>query len=290
MRQRLIGAAVLVPVVVILLIVGRPFLTLGIALLAALGAYEAAQLVRGAGLRARTSLAVGGAFIATAAFEALASPKGSGLAWLLIAPLVAAWLIIPAVVELGTNSPSEAFKGWLGTVFAGLYPALLGFAVAITVWNVGGPAIASWPTFTLDYGQQWLVILVLTVWSLDSFAYVAGRYHGRGRFMNHISPNKTWSGAIGGTIAAVAVASLLVGLSFGSFVGGALAGGLVAVAAQAGDLAESMLKRAAGAKDSGSLIPGHGGILDRVDSFLFAAPALYLALVVTQLLHDGGLL
>ena len=92
----------------------------------------------------------------------------------------------------------------------------------------------------------------------------------------HLSPNKTWSGGIGGTVAAmVACAILATCRPDKSLFSGALLGAFLAVAAQAGDAAESLLKRAAGAKDSGTLIPGHGGILDRIDSFLFAAPALF---------------
>ena len=144
--------------------------------------------------------------------------------------------------------------------------------------------------YPLDTGRLLVLFLLLTVWTLDSGAYLAGKFHGRGRFMNHISPNKTWSGAIGGAVAAVVVATILF-LGMGrSPIGGALLGLVIAVFAQAGDLAESMLKRAAGAKDSGTLIPGHGGFLDRVDSFLFAAPAMYGALAIVSLLRATGVM
>ena len=118
------------------------------------------------------------------------------------------------------------------------------------------------------------------MWAFDTFAYVVGRAHGRGRFLNHISPNKTWSGVIGGSVAAVVVAGSLAWASGQAILGGLLLGLVVAVAAQAGDVAESMLKRAAGAKDSGGLIPGHGGVLDRVDSFLFAGPVVLAYLLI----------
>ena len=86
--------------------------------------------------------------------------------------------------------------------------------------------------------------------------------------MNHISPNKTWSGAIGGAVAAIVVSTRCLQLGNMDPLAGVIVGAVIAVTAQAGDIAESMLKRAAGAKDSGTLIPGHGGFLDRVDFFL----------------------
>jgi phosphatidate cytidylyltransferase len=140
----------------------------------------------------------------------------------------------------------------------------------------------------LDNGRIALLFLVLTVWTLDSGAYLSGRTFPRGRMAPHISPNKTWTGAIGGTVAAVVVATILWWGTGDSPVVGAILGFVIAVTAQAGDLAESMLKRAAGQKDSGRLIPGHGGFLDRVDSFLFAAPAMYAALVAYALLPGLG--
>jgi phosphatidate cytidylyltransferase len=173
------------------------------------------------------------------------------------------------------------FRSWAGNVFAALYSgslAALAGILAAAPDVAGGGFVAS----LLDPGRAWLLILVLTVWAFDTFAYVAGRFVGRGRFMNHISPNKTWSGVIGGTAAALLVCMLLVWMVGQSPIGGVLLGLLIAATAQAGDLAESVLKRAAGAKDSGNLIPGHGGVLDRVDSFLFAGPALFLALTWAQ--------
>ncbi len=99
---------------------------------------------------------------------------------------------------------------------------------------------------------------------------------GGAKFLTHISPSKTYAGLVGGLVACtIAVTAIAAGLGEPLTVGLVL-GPLLAGAAQAGDLAESMLKRAAGTKDSGTLIPGHGGILDRVDSFLFAAPVVAL--------------
>jgi phosphatidate cytidylyltransferase len=128
--------------------------------------------------------------------------------------------------------------------------------------------------------RGWILLLVLAVWSYDTGAYAVGRALGKARFLVHISPSKTWAGLVGGLVASTIVVTAMLWALGQAPVGGLLLGPALGLAAQAGDLAESMLKRAAGAKDSGSLIPGHGGVLDRIDSFLFAAPVLVLHVLV----------
>jgi phosphatidate cytidylyltransferase len=289
MRQRLISAAVLVPVVVILFVIGDIWLRLGIAILAVIAGWEASQLVRFAGLPAITWMAVTGPILAALAFETVFVPGGVEYGWILIPSGLALWLIAAAVAALFRQDPADGFRAWSGTVLAGFYASLLTLAIGISTWRttvaLGGDTYQS-----LNIGRDWLLVLVLTVWALDSTAYVVGRYLPRGHFFNHISPNKTWSGAVGGTVAAVVLCAALAYYLFEfAPLWGGLLGLAIAIAAQAGDLTESMLKRAAGAKDSSSLIPGHGGILDRVDSFLFAAPVMYSAFVWAGLANAGGL-
>ncbi len=143
-------------------------------------------------------------------------------------------------------------------------------------------------------GPSLLAFLFLTVWAGDTFAMYTGRMFGRRKLAPSLSPNKTWAGAIGSVVGAVAVAGILLALgtyfsqwnsarlSFADerwwyWLGLAV---VVNVAAQVGDLAESALKRSAGVKDSGTLLPGHGGFLDRIDALLIAAPVLWYAQVV----------
>lgn len=135
-------------------------------------------------------------------------------------------------------------------------------------------------------GRLWLrspLLLVagfILIWADDILAYVVGVNLGRRRLAVRISPKKSVEGAVGGLIGAVAAAvaaSPWLGVSRGAAAGIGLA---VAVAAQVGDLVESALKREAGVKDSGRLLPGHGGLLDRLDSSLFALPVLYLLIMV----------
>lgn len=113
--------------------------------------------------------------------------------------------------------------------------------------------------------------LMVTVWTVDIGAYAAGKTMGRHKLAPRISPGKTWEGLAGGVAAASIAGYLFGGDSNGPFL--AAAGALLAVLAQTGDLMESAIKRHYGLKDSSNLIPGHGGVLDRVDGFILAAPA-----------------
>jgi phosphatidate cytidylyltransferase len=143
---------------------------------------------------------------------------------------------------------------------------------------IGLPAVALvWLRSLPDIGLSALLWLLIVVWTTDSAAYVVGRRVGGARLAPSISPGKTWAGLGGGVIGA-SLASVIVAWALGSerLVHAAGLGAGFAVIAQLGDLAESMLKRRAGVKDSGSLIPGHGGVLDRVDGLLLAAPLLAL--------------
>ncbi len=129
----------------------------------------------------------------------------------------------------------------------------------------------------LDGGQHWILFLFLVIWTGDIAAYYWGRYIGKKPMAPIVSPGKTWEGAIAGIAGNLAAAGLaklwfMTGVSAVHCLIAALICGIIG---QFGDLAESLLKRNAGVKDSGTIIPGHGGILDRVDSLLFAGPALY---------------
>lgn len=129
----------------------------------------------------------------------------------------------------------------------------------------------------LDHGLEWLGVLMLIVISADSGAYFTGRAFGKRKLYEKVSPKKTWEGVWGGLATAV-VALFVARATFADFlspVDCVVLGVGVAAVAVVGDLAESLVKRAVGVKDSGRIMPGHGGALDRVDSLLFGAPVLY---------------
>ena len=156
---------------------------------------------------------------------------------------------------------SLALGGASGTVFGVLSVAL--------------PATAICSLRTVS--PRAVLLLFLLVWGCDSIANYTGKTFGRRKLAPRVSPNKTWEGTIGGL-----VGGILIGAAAGTWwvfpelgpVRGALAGALATSAGQLGDLVESLWKRGAGVKDSGTFLPGHGGFYDRVDSLLFAAPVL----------------
>lgn len=162
-------------------------------------------------------------------------------------------------------------SGESGSGFAGI-----GVSLAAAIW-IGAPAGMLAQLHRGMFGREMVVFLFAVVWMNDTGAYYAGRRFGRRKLAPRISPGKTVEGAIGGLLAGAAAGVLLMLTSGG---GGliwkaAVLAVLIGVFSQAGDLCESMLKRAAGEKDAGGLIPGHGGVLDRIDGLLLAVPPFY---------------
>ncbi len=133
-------------------------------------------------------------------------------------------------------------------------------------------------TRSLDQGLMWLVIMALTVWLTDSGAYFIGKAIGKHKLWPRISPKKTWEGLFGGlfvgTLGAIILTPLLI--NGASWWQGAVIGILAGLVGPLGDLSESLFKRQSGVKDSSHLIPGHGGFFDRIDSFIFVGPVVYL--------------
>jgi phosphatidate cytidylyltransferase len=131
-----------------------------------------------------------------------------------------------------------------------------------------------------DWNPWCAICYILTIWANDSFAYLVGVGIGRHRMCERISPKKSWEGFVGGVVAAVGFAALWGHLLGGNVAVWAGLGAVIAVTGVAGDFVESLFKRTAGVKDSGAILPGHGGMLDRFDALFISAPYAVLYLII----------
>lgn len=158
---------------------------------------------------------------------------------------------------------------------------------ASSLWNAGGTLYIGIPALALaalrvdaPHGALAIVVVFLAVWAADTGALAGGSLLGGPKLVPRLSPNKTWSGFFAGTLFSVAAVALFIGLHGGRVWQAAVLGLALALAGHTGDLFESWVKRRVGRKNSGGLIPGHGGVLDRLDSTLFAAPLAALLVFV----------
>ena len=270
MRQRAISAALFVPILLIVLAIAGPVLAIFITVIAGLASIEVFRLLRAAGYQ--TIAALGTALTVVIVLDA-AFPQvleGSGTL------LIAVGVVLIAVAAFTKIEPRDGLNAWSATVFGAVYVSMLGFILRL---GHAAPSVDGAPFAALGPERGWIILLVFAVWSYDTGALLVGKQFGREKFLTHISPSKTYAGLIGGVVASTLVTALMLWGLGQDPLHAVVLGPLAALAAQAGDLAESVIKRAAGQKDSGTLIPGHGGILDRVDSFLFAAPIVTLYVV-----------
>ena len=256
--RRLATAAVVLPLLLAALFLGPPWLIVSVLAAAVLiGMWEYMGLMSARGIAAEP---VTGALVLAGAFTQVAYGWPSFTLWPLAA-LLAVGSLLWQRGEFGARVSASA-----GTLLGAVYLGGLGGAIA---------ALSLLPP--VSAGPWRLVLLMAIIMVADSAAYFAGRALGRRKLAPSISPGKTWEGAVaglaGGILGALAVRA--VGMPTLPAVDAAVLGVLVAAVGTAGDLAESLLKRWAGVKDSGRLFPGHGGMLDRLDSLLFGAPVLY---------------
>jgi phosphatidate cytidylyltransferase len=292
LRTRILTALVLGPVVLAVAWFREPWLSLGVALVAAIALWETTDLLQAAGFAVhRIATLLAGLLVAGSVLVALQEvriePDGLLSGELLRIGLPVAIFVLVVIglsaAALRNADPQAGLASWMGSVFAVAWLGLFGPMLAVVghLAPLGGDPASPLGQLGWESGTGWLFVLLGLVWSCDTGAYFVGRSMGTRKLHPQVSPGKTVEGYVGGIVVAAGVTAalgwLLVGL--GPVVGLVL-GAVTAAIAQRGDLAKSMLKRTAGRKDSGTIIPGHGGVLDRIDSLLFAAPVLVAFAVV----------
>lgn len=215
--------------------------------------------------------------------------------WLDSLGMLAALSVPPAVFFCGVTAFAPVVTGSVFALF--LFGMFRGREFRDTANDVAfkamGLAYAALPFAflplikSMHQGEMWILFLFAVIWANDTLAFAVGKTIGRHKLCPDISPKKTVEGAVGGLIGGMTAAFFLSFWIEGPLwvlIVVSIALGVIGVI---GDLSESVLKRAAGVKDSGALLPGHGGVLDRVDSLLFAIPALYFFLQLKTLLAGG---
>jgi len=217
--------------------------------------------------------------------------------WFAITRAAGKWAAVAAVV--GT----WVAIAWQGEIILALYVVVMGsvgtamFSMVQRggqggLWGAAGTLYATIPLAALIWirlaegGAGAIMWLFLVVWATDSGAYAVGRLVGGAKLAPSISPSKTWSGALGGIFVAMVLGVLFASLIQADVERAAILAGIVSGASIIGDLLQSALKRRFNVKDSGTLVPGHGGVMDRLDSLVIAAPVL--AIVVTFVAFSAG--
>jgi phosphatidate cytidylyltransferase len=271
LRQRVLSAVIFVPIIFASIWFGNPWFSIVVAIAALLGVIEFYAMVD---RRRWQPLAIFGTlwtlfFI----FNAYYAPKYSSnnIYILVTSALITSAVALSLVWVLFLRSSGEK--------------VMLSWAASVTGIFYMGWLLSYWVLIMNSYGgdwngRDWVLLALFSTFAVDTTAYFVGRAWGRHKMAPTVSPGKTWEGAAGGLVGAIvaviALALLLdVDISYSEMV---ILGVLIAVFAQLGDLAESKLKRSVGVKEASNLIPGHGGILDRLDSIVFTGVVVYYCL------------
>lgn len=285
MFKRTLTALLLIPPVVYLIGWSPKWLfLLAVSIAVVLALREYLGLCRAMGFKAFSWIGYAASVLLCLA-QALPSPvRNSAVVLLLVITL----LFITTLAMRRRVELSDYLAATSSTIFGILYVGFsLSFLAPIrfSVESLGARWVAvgpPGPPSALSVGSRFVLFLAVVIWAGDICAYLVGRPLGRTPFFARISPRKTWEGALAGL-----AGSVLAGWAFAHWFLAAvnaktviLMAAWIAVAGQVGDLVESAIKRGANQKDSGTLLPGHGGFLDRIDSLLFAAPALWLAMLI----------
>ena len=239
-------------------------LTSLIALAAFFGTWELTKVMRLAGWHVPRMAAFAAAAIVY--LTLFFGPTGQWLSLVAALTIMISWRIGYLLLRGKSQSLKQTLRDFGGTAFAMVYiPLLLSFAVRLA---------------EKDNGVAWVFGRVLTVVMIDSFGYLVGRFFGKTKFSPAISPKKTWEGFAASALGALLGGQILVLLTESSWLFGILFGVTILISSVMGDLSESLIKRDLNVKDMGDVLPGHGGVLDRIDSLL---PSSFVGYLVSML-------
>lgn len=296
--QRILVAIIAIPLIVFATLAGNLYFFCLIALLETIGLKEFYSLSSAKGAKPLSLVGlIVGIFILLSFFNNKLINLFAGLfhqapnsesQFLLLVILVS--IALMSLIELFRNNGSALLNlsvTWMGLFYVSLFfGTLIGIREIFTSMHV--PVLRYFPTgfdnnaaeLLYRWGGYTIVSVYAMIWSCDSAAYYVGSAFGRHKLFPRVSPGKSWEGAIAGFVVAVfiAILSKYLFLDYLLLHEAIILGIIVGIFGQLGDLFESLLKRDAGVKDSSTLIPGHGGMLDRFDSLLFVAPIVYLYL------------
>lgn len=283
MRQRAISSIGVVLVGIVPALLGSPVFSITIALIAIGALYELYRAYQRVGARPST-------WTGSLAVIALIVVAGTDAPFRALTGAMVGYTLIALAQHLLKRDITGALLDWAfslsGVMYVGV--TLMHF---VLIRRIQGESDMGWVTRADNLigdggaalGLAWLLLVLITTWMSDVFAYLFGRTWGRTKLIPHISPGKTREGAFAGLLGGMvtgAVAAYAFGVPI-PFLVAMVVGLLIAFAAMVGDLSESLIKRNIDIKDMGAIIPGHGGLMDRIDALLFTVPLVfYIALLV----------
>ena len=278
LKNRIITTLWALPLIGAIFWFGEPYFTIFIAIVGLLAAMEFYRLTKGVKAQALTVFGI----IWTIILIVVRNP--TILSWLapymdielLVPNIITAGMAVSLILLLTRKQKQGAFTDWSWTLAEILYVGwLLSYLVAL---------------YGLDNGRSWIFLAVFATFGSDSAAYFIGKAFGKHKLAPSISPGKTWEGSIGGLLGAVLVSMFFLlntPLHLNAYLNWwqmIIVGLLISGFGQLGDLIESLFKRNTGAKDSGNIFPGHGGMLDRMDSIVFAGVVVYYGVLLIGVL------
>jgi phosphatidate cytidylyltransferase len=287
LAQRVLVGVVAIPIILVLCLAGGPYFFGFVAIVSAVALREFYGLAAAKGAKPLLAAGIVAGFVINLSFF---------VRWPMQPPLLVVTMIVAVVLcslwELFRNDGSPLLN--LSATFLGLLYVSLLFGTLIGIRQLfvpgaiplarilergGIPAISN-VTEIHRWGGYLVISVLVMIWICDSAAFHIGAPLGKHKLFPRVSPQKSWEGAIAGFVFAIAaaVAAKYLVLTFLPLAGAIVIGAIVGTFGQLGDLVESLFKRDAGVKDSSTLIPGHGGVLDRFDSILFVSPCVYLYL------------